>query len=449
MRRIAFTVILLVAANTGVGKDYENIIPMRQRVQLMESWWKWKLANVLPKVMREQKIEMWIVRNDEGELFFNDEGPVYTSLIPANYEGMAIPSQHVRPGSQETPRFLVFHDTGDKVDYLEPASYADITRIVRARDPKTLAIGDYDNERMIEALGDEYASRSVSSWTLGVRWLETMAPDQISAYRYVQGVANDIIAEGFSNRVVIPDVTTTDDLNWWFRQKMLDLDIEYENHPSIVVQRSPQNIARYGDPPEFFRRGRTRNGVNVTIRRGDVISCDTDIMLLGLTTDSHQHAYVLQHGETDVPQALKEALLKVNQMQDRFAREFQRGRTGIGIVQAAKRLPLEEGVIETKFGFHPPPMFIRRYLLGGFFFVTKPYVAGMTSGPGYYPTSIVTNKHRLHLNTLYAFEPHTRVAVPGWGEHGVELGIGQIAVFNETGLEYLDRPQATDWHVIR
>jgi len=67
--------------------------------------------------------------------------------------------------------------------------------------------------------------------------------------------------------VVIPDVTTTDDLNWWFRQKMLDLDLEYENHPSIVVQRRPANIAKYGDPPEFFRRGRTRNGLNVTIRR--------------------------------------------------------------------------------------------------------------------------------------------------------------------------------------
>ena len=100
-------------------------------------------------------------------------------------------------------------------------------------------------------------------------------------------------------------------------------------------------------------------------------------------------------------------------------------------------------------GFHPPPTFLRRYLLGGFFFVTKPYVAGMTSGPGYYPTSIVTNEHRLYLDTLYAFEPHTRVAVPGWGEHGVELGLGQIAVFTENGLEYLDRPQATEWHVIK
>lgn len=35
------------------------------------------------------------------------------------------------------------------------------------------------------------------------------------------------------------------------------------------------------------------------------------------------------------------------------------------------------------------------------------------------------NNHKLHYNTLYAFEPHTRVAVPGW-EHGLELGSGRL-----------------------
>ncbi len=46
---------------------------------------------------------------------------------------------------------------------------------------------------------------------------------------------------------------------------MLDLDLKYENHPTIVVQRSPENITKYGDPPEWFHRGRTNNGVNVVI----------------------------------------------------------------------------------------------------------------------------------------------------------------------------------------
>ena len=152
-----------------------------------------------------------------------------------------------------------------------------------------------------------------------------------------------LVAEGFSNKTIVPDVTTVEDLNWWFRHRMLDLHIEKENHPTIGIQRRPANIEKYADedPPEFFRRGRTDNGMNVVIRRGDIVSLDSDIMLLGMVTDSHQHAYVLEEGETDVPEGLKEALRIVNRMQDLFAAEFVYGRTGIQIRQAADRIPHE------------------------------------------------------------------------------------------------------------
>ena len=436
------------AQDRELSTAHHVIPPLRERVQIMQRWIEWKLQNVLPAVMREQGIDLLIVRNDEGDRFFNNEGPVYSSLIPANAEGLAYRSEHERDGSQRTPRYLAFHVIEAGVTYVEPRDYDAISALVNQLDPQTIAIGDHLNDPMLEALGP-YSARAVSSWTLGVRWLETMAPDQISVFKLVQGVANDIIAEGFSNRVVIPGVTTTDDLNWWFRERMADLHLEYENHPSIGIQRKPANIAKYDDPPEYFRAGRSRNGMTVTVQRGDIISCDSDIMMLGLVTDSHQHAYVLELGETEVPPDLVEALAKVNRMQDLFRAEFVAGRTGKEIVAAADRIPREASVIESRLGFHPPPTFLRRYQLGGFMFVTKPYVAGMTSGPGYYPTSIVTNDHRLYANTLYAFEPHTSVAVEGWGEHGVELGIGQIAWFDGKELRYLDRPQESQWHVIR
>jgi hypothetical protein len=343
---------------------------------------------------------------------------------------------------------MMFYDKGDEIEYVESRDYEHITILVEERDPKKIAIGQHNNDEMMSALGDKYAARAVDSWTLGVRWLETMSPEMIIVYRHVQRVASEVIAEAFSNRVVIPDVTTTDDLNWWIRHKYLELDLETENHPTITVQRSDENLARYDAPSDFFRRGRTRNGVNVTIRRGDIISCDTDLFLLGLVTDSHQHAYVLKNGETDVPEALKEALRKVNRIQDRFREEFKVGRTGKEIVAAAEKIVPEEGIIETELGFHPPPMFIRRFLQGGYMFDHKTYVAGMTSGPGYYPTSIVSNDHKLHYSTLYAFEPHTRIAVPSFKD-GVELGIGQITAFTKDGLQYLARAQEHEWHIIR
>ena len=433
----------------GAGQYKKNILPMRQRVQVMQAWWKKKREVVLPQVMREQDVDVWIIRNDEADKYYNNEGPVYTSLLPANHEGMTLPSQHVDPRDQETPRFMLFHDNGETVTYVEPKDYSQISALIAQLDPKRIAIGQHNNATMVEAIGENHTNRTIDSWTLGVRWLETALPEQVSEYRQVQGLANEIIAEGFSNAAITPGVTTTDDLNWWFRQKQLDLDIEYENHPSIRIQRQPSNIAKYAEDADAFVHGEVGNGTNIVIQRGDIITIDADIFMLGLVTDSHQHAYVLEESESDVPNSLKSAIRLVNEIQDEIAAEFTIGRTGKEIVAAANKIPRSHGVVHTELAFHPPPMFIRRYLQGGYMFSHKTYVAGMTSGPGYYPTSIVSNDHKLYANTLYAFEPHTRVAVPGWSERGVELGMGQIVVVRENGLEYLDRSQQSQWHVVR
>ncbi len=437
-----------IQAQIVPAEDSKNILPLRERVKLTEKWWRWKREHVLPMVMREQGVDLWIIRDDEADLYYDNQGPVYVSLLPADHQGMTYPSKYAAPGSQKLPRFLMFYDTGEEIEYVEPRDYAHIADLVKQRDPSKIAVGQYNKEKLISTLGKKYGSRSIDSWTLGVRWLETVGPERISVYHHVQRVANEVIAEAFSNNVVIPDVTTTEDLNWWVLHEYVEMGLDMENYPTINVQRNDENMAKYNDPPECFRNGRTNNGVSVVIRRGDIISCDTDLYMYGLITDSHQHAYVLKRGETDVPEPLKESLRKVNRIQDLFRKEFKVGRTGKEIVAASRKIVPEEGIIATELGFHPPPMYIWRFWLGGYMFDRKSYVAGMTSGPGYYPTSIVTNNHKLHYNTLFAFEPHTRVAVSGW-KYGVELGIGQITSFTEDGLQYLARPQEHEWHVIR
>ncbi len=77
---------------------------------------------------------------------------------------------------------------------------------------------------------------------------------------------------------------------------MLDLNIEHENHPTIQVQRKPADIEKYETSSEKFFNGRTGNGVDLVIRRGDIIGCDKDIMLLGLVTDTKAFSYVLKRG---------------------------------------------------------------------------------------------------------------------------------------------------------
>ena len=77
------------------------------------------------------------------------------------------------------------------------------------------------------------------------------------------------------------------------------------------------------------------------------------------------------------------------------------------------------------------------------------YVAGISSQPQYYPTSIVSDQHKFSHDTVHVFHLHIRVEVPGWGANGVRLGVGQIVAFTEDGFQYLNRAQKRDLHVIR
>jgi len=68
------------------GQYIKNFIPMRERVQIEQKFWQWKRENVLPEIMREQDVDLWIIRNDEEPLYrmaSYREHPVFTSLQPA------------------------------------------------------------------------------------------------------------------------------------------------------------------------------------------------------------------------------------------------------------------------------------------------------------------------------------------------------------------------------
>ena len=68
MTLITALVVLLSGINLQTTQvlaqdDAQKMIPMRERVQIMQRFWEQKKETVLPMVMREQEIDMWIVRN--------------------------------------------------------------------------------------------------------------------------------------------------------------------------------------------------------------------------------------------------------------------------------------------------------------------------------------------------------------------------------------------------
>jgi len=456
--------------NGAYGQSYGSdefqperiILSEREEVKIMNGWLEWKQEYMLPEMMRGEGIDMWIVRNNEG--------PVYVSLLPADHEGLVLSS----------PSFLIFHDRGAQsgVERLE-GRFANLPGIIKERDPKKIGINTTDEgwhrgdgftpaekEELERALGDEYASRLVSATDVSMEWLTTKTPQELSVYRYVLRTARSIIAEAFSNDVIIPDVTTTEDLNWWMVHKYLEYDFLVVDHPSIWVMRSKEEIAKYPESAKFFAgRDRIGNGVNIVIRRGDLIGLDSGIKYLGINTDTKAYAYVLKEGEVDAPEGLKEGLRKGNRVQDFFMKEWKEGLTGDEIARAAAEKATAAG-LRPRIYSHPISYFLKRYGRSGLYYSREHFFAGtsfnsssrgrggrgerathdLPSPPSYYGST--SGDYPLRYNTITALELSSSHVVPEWGNQDIEFRLEEDVMFTERGVEFLDDRQ-TEFHIIK
>ena len=67
--------------------------------------------------------------------------------------------------------------------------------------------------------------RIVSAEELAIGWLETRSELEMDYYPQICKIAHIIIKEGFSSNVIKPGKTTTDDVVWWYRERIRDLKL--------------------------------------------------------------------------------------------------------------------------------------------------------------------------------------------------------------------------------
>lgn len=413
--------------------DSLNILPERERARIKDEWLKWRLENILPDLMRREGIDLWLVIANES-----DPGPVYFTLMPAT-------SLYVVRTS-----ILMFHDRGKDLgverltagssrvgDLYKPGwldkknkkQFENLAEVVKKLDPKRIGINTSPvwyygddltaglRDKLVAALGPELSKRLASADRLCVGWLETRSPRELSVYRHVCGITHDLIREFFSNQVIVPDVTTTDDVEWWFRQRVRDLGLDPWFHPGISLQRNTAGAAKGAEADNV-------------IRRGDLLHCDVGINYLGLHSDMQWSAYVLKPGETDAPEGLRNALARANRVADIFMAEFREGRTGNDIVDEAMRKASSEGLRPLIYS-HPigvyghaagPPMDAR----------AVEDAPENTRARGQYP---------LYPNTAYAIEFSATTSVPEWGGQDVRIGFEEDAVFTAAGCRFIDGRQ--------
>jgi hypothetical protein len=153
----------------------------------------------------------------------------------------------------------------------------------------------------------EYKNKVTSAERLCVGWLETRTPREIALYEMLDRITHQIIAEAFSEKVIIPGVTTTDDVVWYLRERVADLKLDTWFHPTVDIQRP--------DPDKVNWPYDRRPDVEV-IMPGDLLHCDFGITYLRLNTDVQEMAYVLRPDEKQVPDYLNKAFSAGNRLQD-------------------------------------------------------------------------------------------------------------------------------------
>ena len=310
---------------------------MRERAKVIDQWLDERIETVLPKIMRRSGIDMWIIISREY-----NEDPVLKTFLPSTWQ------------SARRTTILVVYDPGEgkKLETYAMARYAVGKMFVKAWDadkqpdqwkaladfiaeknPKKIGvnksaefaladgISSNDHDKLMSVLPANMKSRvTLRKMWRSVGW-RRRTESEMAVYPLIVRMAHQIIAEGFSEKVIQPGVTTTDDVVWWYRDRINELGFETWFHPSVSIQRkdpeSFEHLRAFSDRPE-----------DQVILPGDLLHVDFGITYLRLNTDTQQHAYVLKTGEKEPPKYLKDAFKTGNRVQDILTGNFKTGRTG-------------------------------------------------------------------------------------------------------------------------
>jgi hypothetical protein len=318
-----------------------------------------------------------------------------------------------------------------------PDQWDALNNIIETYHPKKIALNTSLNfghadgidhteyEQLTQKLSVDNKAKVVSASNLAVAWLETRTPMEMQYYSQLNSITHKIIAEGFSSKVITPGITTTDDLVWWFRQKVNDLGLTTWFHPSVEIQRNDNAVF---DHLKAF----TNTDKDNIIRTGDLLHVDFGITYLRLNTDVQEHAYVLRPDEKEAPSYLNNGLKTANRLQDILTQQFKENKTGNKILSDALAQSKQEnikGVIYT----HP---------LGFHGHAAGPTI-GMwdnqndTPGSGDYP---------MHYKTAYSIELNAATFIKEWNKE-VRFMLEQNGYFDEKGFWYLDGRQ-TKLHLV-
>ena len=432
--RLLLAIVLLSLSLKG---ESQQILSVKEQAIVIDAILEDRFNNLLPSLMDRSNIDMWIVISREY-----NEDPVLKTMLPATWLNARRRTILVfyRDKAKNTIEKLAVarYNFGDNIisswdKEKQPNQWQRLIEIIETRNPKTIGLNyskhfniadgivKTDYEAFMEALPKKYENRVASAEKLAIGWIETRTEREMIIYNQLVDITHDIIAEAFSEKVITPGITTTTEVEWWMRQKVIDLGLQTWFHPTVDVQRSNDilgnHLYSFSDRPD-----------QMVILPGDLLHCDFGITYLRLNTDCQELAYVLKPNETQPPKFLTNALKAGNQVQDIFTSNFVTGKTGNEILLKSLKEAKSQGLRPSIYS-HP---------LGSYGHSSGPTI-GMWDAQG---GVVGTGDYPLYQDTVYAIELNTTVTIPEW-KRDIRVMLEEAGFYGKEGFRYVNGRQTT------
>lgn len=396
---------------------------------------EYRIDSLLPQLMEREGIDMWILISREY-----NEDPVMKTILPSSWlsarRRTIMVFNRPKDGGDLEKIAIARYSVGSllkgewNID-VHPDQWEALMDYIKTKDPGNIAVNKSDNfgladglvhteyETFMNKLPESYHERVISGEDIAIAWLETRSPMEISIYPRLCRIGHEILNEAFSSNVITPGLTTTEDVVWWLRQKVVDLGLKTWFHPTVDIQRA--NDEKFNHLRSFSKRP----GVYV-IQEGDLLHVDFGITYLRLNTDQQQHYYVPRVGEKAVPGFLSEAFAKGNRLQDILTENFDIQKSGNQILLDALNQAKEEGILASIYT-HP---------IGFHGHAAGPTI-GMWDQQGGVPG---TGDYKMYFNTAYSIELNAASEIEEWGKV-IRIMLEEDGIFTKNGFYYPDGRQ--------
>lgn len=220
---LSSALIFLLLTTHGLARHHQihELPPLREQAKIQDGWLEERLGNI-PGILQKHGAGAWLISQKEYA-----EDTTFWSMKKA-----------VQFSARRRTLSIFFADTENDScqsrTWVEnkPVLWNELRVVLEKCNPSSIAInvdseiafsgglhaGEY--QEITRQLGSPWKDRLVAVPQIAVEFVATMPASRLNWYRKLQETAWAVISEGFSHTAITPGTTTTEDLEWWFREKL-------------------------------------------------------------------------------------------------------------------------------------------------------------------------------------------------------------------------------------